>query len=337
MEFDSFNKLTGTQKAAVIILSVDEKHASKVLEMMTEDEIKAISHAMSSLGSLKKEVIDRLLFEFTNEISSAVSFTGNLETTERLLEKVVGKDKLSVILEEIRGPAGKNTWDKLGNVNEDLLASYLKNEYPQTVALVVSKLSPAHSARILSLLPEQLALDVMLRLLSMESVKKEILDGVEKTLRAEFINTLSRTQKYDSNVVMAEIFNNFDRNHEGKFMAMLEERAPASAEKIKSLMFTFDDLINVDSAGIQAVLRIIDKAKLAIALKGASPVIRDLFFGNMSQRAAKIMGDDLAAMGPVRMRDVDEAQAEIITQVKELQARGEIEISDGDSKDELVY
>ncbi len=334
---EDYSKLTGIEKTAILLMALDQDNATRVFSLMDDEEIKEVSHTMSALGSVAPEVVERLLSEFKGEMSDSVSFIGNLESTEKLLIKVLGKERVDAIMEDIRGPAGKNTWDKLGNVNEDILAAYLKNEYPQTVALILSKIDPVHAAKVMTTLPEDFTLEVMLRMLSMDSVKKEVLDHVEKTLRSEFISNLAKTQKYDSNEMMAEIFNNFDRTNETKFMGMLEERVPESAEKIKSLMFTFDDLIKVDSFGIQTIMRVIDKSKLALALKGTSAEVRNLFFTNMSQRAAKILQEDMDAMGPVRLRDVDEAQLEIITQTKDLAAKGEIVISEGGGTDELIY
>ena len=196
-------------------------------------------------------------------------------------------------MEEIRGPAGRTTWDKLGNVSEEVLAAYLKNEYPQTVSLVLSKIKPDHAARVLTALPDDFALETILRMLSMESVKKEVMDGIERTLKTEFMSNLAKTQRRDSYEIMAEIFNNFDRNTEFKFLSHLEDKDSESAERIRSLMFTFEDLAKIDPSGIQALMRGIDKDKLGIALKGASETIRDLFFSNMSERAAKILREDM--------------------------------------------
>ena len=151
------------------------------------------------------------------------------------------------------------------------------------------------------------------------------------------MNNLARSSRRDSHELIAEIFNNLDRNTEGRFMSALEERNRESAERIKSLMFTFEDLTRVDSMGIQVLLRSADKEKLAVALKGASEVIRDLFFKNMSERAGKMMREDMEAMGPVRLREVDEAQAMIVQLAKELANNGEITISEGGSQDELIY
>lgn len=331
-------KLTGAEKSAIILLSLDPKNANKIFSQLNEDEIKEISAAMSNLGVVQPDVMEQIVNEFNSEISNSVSFVGNVDTTERLLGKVLNKDMVSSIMDEIRGPAGKNTWDKLGNVSEEALANYLKNEYPQTIAMIMSKLAPAHAAKVLSALPENITLEVMMRMLSMEPVKKEVLDRVEKILRAEFISTLTKTQKYDTNEVMAEIFNNFDRNNEAKFMTMLEDKAPEYAEKIKDLMFTFDDLIKINTEGIQTLMRNIDKAKLTIALKGASEDIKNLFIKNMSQRAAKILLEDMQSLGPVKLKDVDEAQSIIVSAARDMALRGEIEIATGNNEeDQLIY
>ena len=334
---DDYTKLAGIEKSAIILMALDDDNASKLLALMDDDEIRDLSQTMSMLGSVQPEVVERVFQDFSNGVSASTSFIGNLESTEKLLTKVLGKDRVELIMEDIRGPAGKSTWEKLGNVNEEILAAYLKNEYPQTVALITSRINPAHAAKVLAVLPEDFTFEVITRMLSMDSVKKEVLDQVERTLRAEFISNLTKTQKYESDELMAEIFNNFDRTNETKFMGMLEENSPESAEKIKSLMFTFDDLIKVDQAGMQALLRKADKSKLGLALKGANEEVRNLFIKNMSQRAAKILQEDMEAMGPVRLRDVDEAQLEVIATAKELITSGEISLSDSSGGDELIY
>ncbi|MCD6034998.1 MAG: fliG [Rickettsiales bacterium] len=334
---ESFNSLSGLEKTAIIMLSVKEENLAKLFALMDDEEIKAISHAMSNLGSVKPEIVEQLIFELAGELSDSASFVGNMENTERLLGKVLGRERVDTIMEEIRGPAGRNIWDKLGNVNEELLASYLKNEYPQTVALILTKVSPGHAARVLAVMPESFSFEVIMRMLTMDAVKKEVLIGIEQTLRAEFISNLSKTQKLDSSELMAEIFNNFDRANEAKFMGLLEENSPEAAEKIKDLMFTFDDLINVDGASIQTLLRFIDKSKLPIALKGTNENIRNLFLNNMSTRASKILVEDMEALGPVRLRDVDDAQSGIINVAKDLAGKGEMVLDGGGGEDELIY
>jgi len=331
-----YRTLNGPQKAAIIMLSLDQDRASKLFGMMEMDEIKELSSTMSQLGSINAEVIEQLFLEFVEEISGTGSLMGSYDNTERLLRQTMPQDRVEEIMEELRGPAGRTMWDKLGNVNEQVLANYLKNEYPQTVAVVLSKIRPDHAARVISLMPEDFATEVIMRMLRMENVQREILEDVEKTLRTEFMSNLAATVRRDPHEMMAEIFNNFDRSTEGRFMQSLEERNREAAERIKSLMFTFEDLIKVDPSGIQTILRNVDKDKLALALKGGSEEVRNLFFSNMSERAGKILREDMDAMGPVRLSDVDEAQAAIVNQAKDLAASGEIVIA-GAGEDELVY
>ncbi|MES2983593.1 MAG: flagellar motor switch protein FliG [Pseudomonadota bacterium] len=334
---EDYRKLTGVQKAAIILMSVDEENSIKILSAMTDEEIKELSNTMSSLGTVSAETVERLFVDFVESMSSSGVVVGTFDSTERLLLKALGKDRVDGIMEDIRGPAGRTTWDKLGNVNEEILATFLKNEYPQTIALVLSKIKAEHAARVLAVFPEELSLEVIMRMLSMEAVKKEVLDGVEKTLRLEFMNNLAKTQRRDTHEIMAEIFNNFDRNTESKFMAILEQKSGDSAERIRALMFTFEDLKKVDPSGMQTLLRQVPKEKLGIAMKGASEVIKELFFKSMSERASKLLREDIEALGPVRLKDVDEAQMAIVQIAKDLAAKGEIVIAGDSGEDQLVY
>lgn len=333
----SGNDIPGPDKAAALMLALGEEYGKPIWESLAEDEVKELSNAMSSLGRIDAKIVEELFVDFAEQISSVGSLTGSFENTERLLSRVLSDDRVGQIMDEIRGPAGRTMWDKLGNVNEVVLASYLKNEYPQTVAVVLSKIKSEHAARVLAALPDDFAMEVVMRMLRMESVQKDILDKVEQTLRIEFMNNLARTSRRDSHEVIAEIFNHLDRNAETRFLTSLEDRNRESAERIRALMFTFEDLLKLDPGGVQTLLRGIDKNRLALAMKGASEALRDLFFTNMSERAAKILREDMEAMGPVRLRDVDEAQMEIVNAAKDLADSGEIVLSDNKGQDELVY
>lgn len=334
---EDYRTLSGSEKAAIFLLALGEEHTARLFEYMDEEEIMEISQTMATLGKVSAGIIERLFVDFAEQMSSTSSLVGTLDSTERLLMKVMGKDKVNQIMEEIRGPAGRTMWEKLGNVNEEVLANFLQKEYPQTVAVVMSKITPDHAARVLAMLPEGFAMEVINRMLKMEAIQKEVLDDVERTLRTEFMSNLARTNRRDSHEMMAEIFNNLDRTVEQRFMAVLEETEPDSAEKIRNLMFTFEDLGSLDPASIQTVIRAIDKDKLPIALKGATDSLRDLFFSNMSERAAKILREDMAALGPTRLKDVEEAQQYIVNTTKELEARGEVVLASGSEEDELVY
>lgn len=337
MSADSTNNMNGTQKAAVMMLAVGEDNASRLFALMDDDEIKELSQTMANLGSVSSTTVETLIVEFADRLSATGSLVGSFESTERLLSKVLDKSRVQNIMDEIRGPAGRTMWDKLGNVNETVLANYLKNEYPQTVTVVLSKIRPEHAARVLANLPDGFAMEVIMRMLRMEAVQREVLDDVERTLRNEFMTNLARTNRRDAHELVAEIFNNLDRSTETRFITALEERNRDSAERIKALMFTFEDLGKLDAGAVQTLLRAVEKDKLALALKGASETLRELFFSNMSERAAKMMKEDMASMGPVRLRDVDEAQVNMVATAKDLAAKGEIIIADAKGDDELVY
>jgi flagellar motor switch protein FliG len=333
---DDAKRLTGPEKAAVILLALGEDH-TRLWESLDEEEIKEISQAMAALGNVQANVVEDIMVEFVSGVGGAGSLMGSFEQTQRLLTAFMPADKVDGLMEEIRGPAGRTMWDKLGNVNEVVLANYLKNEYPQTVAVVLSKVKPEHASRVLTALPEDFALECVQRMLRMEPVQREILDKIEQTLRNEFMSNLARTSKRDSHEMMAEIFNNFDRQTESRFVTALEERNRESAERIRALMFVFEDLSRLDPGGVQTLLRAVEKDQLGLAMKGASDTLREMFFSNMSERAAKIMREDMESMGPVRLKDVDNAQTAMVQVAKDLAAKGEIMLAGQSGDDELIY
>jgi flagellar motor switch protein FliG len=330
-------KLSGPKRAAILMLALGEQYGGKVWSLLDDDEVRELSMHMSTLGTVEADVVEDLLLEFVSRMSASGALMGTFDATERLLQQYLPSERVTGIMDEIRGPAGRNMWEKLSNVQEEVLANYLKNEYPQTIAVVLSKLKPEHSARVLAILPEDMALDVVNRMLKMEAVQKEVIERVEQTLRTEFMSNLSQTRRRDAHEVMAEIFNNFDRQTETRFLTALEEDNRESAERIKTLMFTFDDLTKLDTASAQTLMRHVDKDKLGIALKGAAEAVRQFFLSNMSTRAAKMLMDDMQAMGPVRLREVDDAQALLVNLAKDLAAKGEIVISKTRGEEELIY
>jgi flagellar motor switch protein FliG len=330
------SRYSGAQKAAIILLCLGEE-AKTLWSLLDEDEIKEISQTMSALGVVPSAAVEAIVIEFVQKLSTSGSIMGSYEQTQRMLNAFLPKEKVESLMEEIRGPAGRNIWDKLANVNETVLAAYLKNEYPQTVAVVLSKVRPEHAAKVLAELPEEFAAECIARMLAMEPVQRDILEKIETTLRTEFMSNLARTSKRDSHEMMAEIFNNFDRQTESRFMSALEDKARESADRIRALMFVFEDLNKLDTGGVQTLLRSVDKSDLSIGLKGASDTLRTLFFSNMSERGAKLLRDEMASMGPVRLKDVEAAQTRMVAVAKDLAARGEIILAEGKAEDELIY
>jgi flagellar motor switch protein FliG len=329
-------KYNGPQRAAALMLALGKEHGAPVWEQLSVDEIKELSSAIAQLGRVPSVVVEYLLVQFSSEISSMASLHGSYESTERLLDGVLPDDRVKEIMEEIRGPSGRTMWDKLSNVSEAVLAAYLKNEYPQTIAVILSKLRSDHAARVLAELPDDVSVDVIQRMLRMDMVQKEVLVQVEQTLKSEFMSNLSRSQRRDPHEAMADVFNAMDRATEEAMLNALDERSPESAERIRALMFTFEDLGNLLPAAVAVVVRQADKRQMALALKGAPEEMKQLFFGTMTERSAKLMREDMAAMGPVRARDCEEAQNELVRLAKTLADRGEIMLVDPKSDDAMI-
>lgn len=331
-------KVNGPRRAAILMLAMGEQRAAQIFSFMDDYEIRDISREMAQLGNVSGEEMEQTMQDFADSVGAGSGgVVGGWGATERYLKTFLKEDRVKELMDEMRGPAGRTMWEKLANVNEETLASYLVNEYPQTVAVIISRIKASHAAKVLAVLPQDLAVEVMERVLVMDTVPREVLAAVEDSLKTEFMRNLAQKNTRDTHELMAEIFNNFDRNNEQKFMGILEQKHPDDAERIRSLMFTFEDIMKTDDKGIQTILRDVDKDTLGLALKGAKPEMREKFLKNMSERAAKILREDMGAMGPVKVKDVDEAQLKIVTVAKGLADRAEIVLASGeDGEDEFI-
>jgi len=332
----SAEELSGAERAAVVMLALGEEASKPLWAAFDEDELRDVTLAISKLGSVASEVVESLLYDFVMNLSSTGAISGSTASAQRFLRHVLPAEKAESILEDIKGPAGKTMWDKLANVNERVLSGYLKNEHPQTVAVILSRIRPEHAAKVLGAFPPLFAEEVIGRMLNLGPVQKEVLDQIEVTLRTEFMAALSRGSDRDPYESTAEIFNSFDRSTERRFMDALEMKNPSAAERIRSLMFVFDDLVRLDAQDMQTLLRYIDKSDLALALKGSIEAVATHFFANMSERASSILRDDIEIMGPVRVKEVDQAQHKIVETAKKLADDGDIFLSKLDDE-ELVY
>ncbi len=333
----NFKSLSGIEKSAIFMLALGREHGQPIWMKLDDGEGAELSQAMAKLGNIRPELIEYIFSHFISQLSISGSIHGNFESTERLLSEYLPEERLRLIMEEIRGPAGRNMWEKLSNVSIPVLTNYLKNEYPQTVAVILSRIATDHAAGVLAKLPDEMSMEVVQRMLAMEPVQREIIGKIEDTLRTEFISNLAGARQRNSNELMAEIFNNFDRQTESRFLGKLDEADRETSEQIKALMFTFDDLAKLDNVSVQALLRDVEKDVLTLALKGTSEKIREFFISNMSERAGVMLRDQIEVMGPVRLKEVDEAQNQMITTAKTLAERGDIVISKGGGDDELVY
>ncbi len=259
---------------------------------------------------------------------------GTLETTEKLLKLALPPEKVAQILDEIKGPHGRNIWEKLGHLQPQMLAGYLRNEYPQTVAVILAKLPAGHAARVLRLLPERLAADVSIRLVRINSIQRSVLSDIEDTLKREFVTELSRSYERDSMSIMAEMLNRSEKDVLERIMATLEEAEPQAAARIRRIMFTFEDLRRVDPSTFGILIAECAVEKLPVALGGASPELCDMFLSNMSERAANMLREEMETMMSPRRKAVDDAQAEIVALARRLNDEGRILINDQDEDGE---
>jgi flagellar motor switch protein FliG len=330
-------ELSGPQRAAVILLALGAEYGKAIWSALDEDEIRVVTHAMVQLGSIEADTVEALIVDFVGNLSAAGAVTGTFDRTAQLLSQLLPPKQVEALMEEIKGTASRSMWQRLSHIDPEVLANYLRNEYPQTVAVILSRVRPDHAARVLAILPDEFAVDVVNRMLKMENVQKEALEHIEETLKSEFVTTVSQTSRRDAHKSMAEVFNAFDRHTEARFLSALDQINRDAAKKIRALMFTFEDLAKLDPGSIQTLMRQVDRDTLSRALKGAPEAIRSFFFSNMSSRAAKNLQDEMAAMGPIRLKDADDAQNRMVNLAKELADRGEILISKNRAEEELVY
>lgn len=335
-DVDEFDALPGPQRAALFLLLLGEAHGKPIWAMLDEEEVRTVSHAMVQLGTVDASTVERLIVDFIQRLSNS-GVSGSVERTEQLLMKVFPADQVAIIMAEIYNTSGKRIWTRLSQIDAEILANYLRSEYPQTVAVILSRVRADHAARVLTMLPDDFALDVVNRMLKLETVQKEALHHIEETLRLEFVGAVAQTAKRDAHEAMAEVFNAFDRQTETRFLSALDDLNREAAKRIRQLMFTFEDLTKLDPASAQTLIRQVDKQILGKALKGSPEPVRAFFMSNMSSRAAKNLNEEMETLGPIRIKDVDEAQLAMVNLAKELADKGDIMISKNRAEEELIY
>lgn len=328
---------TGRQKAAILLLGLGEEIAPKVLETFTEFELQQISREISRLGDVPGETTEKVAHEFVEAAGTKVMFYGGQDYLKNILQKTMGEEKTKDFLNKVSDSLQQKPFGSLAHVDPRVIASFIKAEHPQTVALILAHLEPEKAAQIISLLPEGIQPDVVLRIAHLDRVPREMISEIENVLESELKTTGGvESQRLGGVDVVSEVINNLDKNTEAGIMEVIEENDPDLAEEIRKLMFTFDDLINVDDRGIQSVLKEINNEDLLLALKTATEEVKEKIFANMSQRAASMVKDDLESLGPVRLTDVEKAQQAIVKVVRKLEEEGKIVIAGGGGGDVVV-
>lgn len=334
----SSENLTGAEKAAIFMLTIGEDFAAQVFKRLEPEEIKLVGRQMAKVDKVDKDDLNNLLQEFKADTGDQDIFLSGNEMLEGALKRALTSDKASEILEEIRSDWKLTLFQKARKLEPKVLVNFLRNEHPQTVALVLSVLDPVQSAQILSELSEETQVEVVMRMAELDKVSPEILVDIDRVMQDELLSVEGMEgQRLGGVAAVAEILNNADRALEAAVLEGIEEQRESLADEIRRLMFVFEDLLNVDDRGIQSILKEVSTDDLKIALKLASDELKDKVFACMSSRAVEMLKEDMEIMGPTRVKDVEAAQQSIIKIAKRLEQEGKIQLmAGGGGEDEFI-
>jgi len=332
----ALSQMTGTQKAAILLISIGSEAASSVFKNLTDKEVEKISIEIARLRNVSSEVVEGILFEYRDMTMAHDYITqGGLTFARDALENALGPRRAEEIIMKIEAAMQVSAFHLLQTVETGQLANFLQNEHPQTAALILANLNPRKAADIISNMTQDLQNEIMYRLATMGKTSPELLHDIEEVIR-EQIGSVIGTELSASGGVekVAEILNNTSRSAEKTIMEGFRERDPELAGNVKSLMFVFDDLVNVNERDLQRIMVEVDQKDLVLALKGASGELQEKMLRNVSERAAATIQEELELMGPVRVRDVEEAHHRILEAAQSLEEQEEITLTR--SKDDYV-
>lgn len=331
-------KLTGRQKAAILLIALGPEVSAKIFKHLREDEIEQLTLEIANVRKIQFEQKEEVLEEF-HQICVAQEYIsqGGIEYAKEVLEKALGTQKAVDIINRLTASLQVRPFDFARKADPKQILSFIQNEHPQTIALVLSYLDPDKAAMILSALPQEIQADIARRIALMDQTSPEIVSQVERVLE----NKLSQLAVHDLSTVggvdaVVKVLNGVDRATEKTILEELGRKDPELAEEIKKRMFVFEDIVTLDNRSIQRVIREVDMSDLTLALKVASEEVREVIFRNMSKRMVETFKQDLELMGPVRLRDVEEAQQRIVAIIRRLEDSGEIIIARGGGDDIIV-
>jgi flagellar motor switch protein FliG len=336
---DTIKDLSGVRKAAILLLSLDPDASGLMLKAMPTGAVEEVTRELASLGSVPKRLRDEVVTEFYNiAVAQNWAIEGGLDNAKMLLSKSLSKEEADSIMQRISHQVRKTPFAFLQKAESTNLLTFIQDEHPQTIALIVSHLPYTKASEILGGLPTAKQIEVVKRVANMEQTNPEVISEVEKGLEARLANMLTQSfEKLGGVNSVAEMLNLTDRTTEKAIMEGLEADDPDLVEEIRRLMFVFEDINLVDDKGIQAVLKEVENDELSLALKTASEDLQEKIFRNMSERASTLIREDMEFMGPVRVSDVEASQQRIVDIVRRLEDAGEIIISGrGGDKDLVV-
>ncbi|MCD6449877.1 MAG: flagellar motor switch protein FliG [Thermotogaceae bacterium] len=330
--------IPGRRKAAILLVMLGPEKAAQVMKHLDEADVEMLTIEIANLGKISDEEKKAVLQEFSEILKAREMITtGGIEYAKKVLEKAFGPEKAMKIIERLVSSLQVKPFDFVKKADPLQLVNFLQNEHPQVIALVLSYLEPGVASQILGALPEELQMEVIKRIALLERTSPEIVREIEKSLEKKLSGIVSQQfSKVGGIETAAEIMNNIDRQTEKAIMERLSQESPELAEEIRRRMFVFEDILKLDDRSVQLVLREVDTKDLAVALKGASDEVKEKIFKNMSKRAAQLLKDELEYMGPVRVKDVEEAQQKIINVIRRLEEAGEIIIARGGGEELIL-
>lgn len=318
--------LTGPQKAAVLVLALGVESAAQIFKQLEDDEIEAITAEIARMKSVSAKASAAVIEEF-QQMARAQEYmsAGGIRYAQDVLEKALGKSKASTIIERLQGLRGANFFSGLKSVDPRFLLDSVRQEHPQTIAVVLSHLDPKTSAGVLAGLPQAVRADVVMRIANMDKTNPDVIGEIEQILDHRLSSVVNQEVSISGGIKqVAEILNAMDRTSERGVFQVIQETDVLMADEIRKLMFTFDDVILVDDRGIQRVLKEVEQKELALAMKAAGPEVAAKLLKNMSERAGALLKEEIEYLGPVKLRDVEAAQQKIVAVVRRLEEAGEI-------------
>lgn len=326
-------QLRGVEKAAVLFLCIGEERGSALMRQLDEVEIQRITQAMSTLGTIPASVVEEVMREFSMGIGGGSGVVGSFDIAERMLAGFLPKDKVTEIMQDIRGPiSGRNVWETFATLNEQMIHAYLSGETNQTAAAILSRVKPDVAARVLPLFPREQMTDIIQRMISLAPMPRYVIDLLEETLENDFLRAATRRSGPDPHQRIADMFNKLDGSIFDEISEELAASDPQAFASIKQKMFTFDDLARLDQNSLSRLIRSAEGATVPLALRGAKKAIRDRFIEALTVRAREMLLEEMAALGPVRARDAREAQDKLIDIANDLARQNIIRLPSADDQ-----
>ena len=324
-------QLSNVEKAAVVLMSLGKETAADVMKFLNESDVKKLSRAFMGVQEVDRELQSKVNAEFAQMLRASERLVvDGKDFAREVISSAFGTEAGDTLLEYITGSKKEPLSTLLSDIPQNIVDNFVQSEHPQTIAFLLTKMSPELAASMLAKMPEELQTEVLVRISQLEHVKGDVIDEVREVLRSQLRGvSLREEEELGGPKAAADILNFVDRNNEERIISEIEELFPELAEEIRNLMFTFEDLTKIDDRSVQTILKEIPRDQLCLALKTASPELKDLLFRNISQRAAAMLQEDLETLGPVKLKDVEKAQQAIVDVVRRLESEGKIQVAGG--------